>query len=384
MSQAPSRRTTSSIKAAIPATPVGRVRDALDAAEEAFAANTKRAIKTDTDDFIRWCIAAGRDSLPAGPDTVVAYLEDLAARTNPRTAKPLTYATLARRLSSLGWLHRVHGHADPTKTAEVQLKMKALARRKGTRQSQALGIGRAELDLILAEIGDGALLEDLRDAALLAVGYDALLRRGELVSLRVEDIKTEADGSGLLYLARSKTDQEGQGSYSWLAPDTVRRLNAWTEARAEALRGEERRTRQALRDLTAAMRDGSVLNARRRRAILERKLARLEGSVEALWLQVGQGGAVLGPLAVRGPDPGRRVSEIFKRRAEAAGIDPALVSGHSLRVGAAQDLTAAGFGLPAIQQAGRWKSPAMPARYAEKIVPKQGAMAQLANKQGRR
>ncbi|MCW2240641.1 tyrosine-type recombinase/integrase [Azospirillum canadense] len=72
-----------------------------------------------------------------------------------------------------------------------------------------------------------------------------------------------------------------------------------------------------------------------------------------------------------------------KRRTEAAGIDPALVSGHSLRVGAAQDLTAAGFGLPAIQQAGRWKSPNMPARYAEKIVPKQGAMAQLAGKQGR-
>ncbi|WP_448208291.1 tyrosine-type recombinase/integrase [Azospirillum sp. sgz302134] len=93
---------------------------------------------------------------------------------------------------------------------------------------------------------------------------------------------------------------------------------------------------------------------------------------------------MLGPLAVRGPDPGRRVSEIFKRRAEAAGLDSALVSGHSLRVGAAQDLTAAGFGLPAIQQAGRWKSPGMPARYAATIVPKQGAMAQLAGKQGRR
>ncbi|WP_448204580.1 tyrosine-type recombinase/integrase [Azospirillum sp. sgz302134] len=369
---------------AIPATPAGRVRDTLDAAEEAFAANTKRAIKADTDDFIRWCIATGRESLPAAPDTVVAYLEDLAARTNPRTAKPLTYATLARRLSSLAWLHRVHHHPDPTKTAPVQLKMKALARRKGTRQSQALGLGRAELDLILAEIADGPLLEDLRDAALLAVGYDALLRRSELVSLRLEDVKIEADGSGLIYLARSKTDQEGQGHYGWLAPDTVRRVRDWMEARSDALGGEERRTRQALRDLAAALREGRVLNATRRRQTLERKLARLEGAAEALWLQVGQGGAVLGPLAVQGPDPGRRLSEIFKRRAEAAGLDPALVSGHSLRVGAAQDLTAAGFGLPAIQQAGRWKSPTMPARYAEKIVPRQGAMAQLAHKQGRR
>lgn len=380
MSQAPVRRPAS----AIPATPAGRVRDTLDAAEEAFAANTKRAIRADTDDFIRWCIAQKRESLPASPETVVAYLEDLATRTNPRTAQPYAVATLARRLASLAWLHRVHGHPDPTKVAPVQLKMKALARRKGTRQTQALGLGREDLDLILGEVGDSPLLEDLRDAALLAVGYDALLRRSELVTLRVEDVKVEADGSGLLYLARSKTDQEGQGHYGWLAPDTVRRLRAWTEARADALKAENKRLRKALAALAAALREGRVLNGARRRQALERALARLDGAADALWLQVGQGGAVLGPLAVRGPDPGRRVSEIFKRRAAAAGIDPALVSGHSLRVGAAQDLTSAGFGLPAIQQAGRWKSPAMPARYAEKIVPKQGAMAQLAGKQGRR
>lgn len=380
MSQFPVRRPFDGI----PATPAGRVRDTLDAAEEAFAANTKRAIKADTDDFIRWCIAKGQDSLPASPETVAAYLEDLAARPNPNTGKPLAYATLARRLSSLAWLHRAHGHTDPTKSATVALKMKAIARRKGTRQTQAHGLGRAELDLLLAEIGDSAALEDLRDAALLSVGYDAMLRRSELVALRLEDVKIEPDGSGLLYLPRSKTDQEGQGSYSWLAPDTVRRLRAWTEARADALRADELGVRKALRDLAAARREGRVLNAKRRQQSLERQLAKLEAATDALWLQFGRTGAVLGALAVGGPDPGRRVSDIFKRRAEAAGLDPSLVSGHSLRVGAAQDLTAAGFGLPAIQQAGRWKSPNMPARYAEKIVPKQGAMAQLAQKQGRR
>ncbi|MCW2242027.1 tyrosine-type recombinase/integrase [Azospirillum canadense] len=308
----------------------------------------------------------------------------MAARTNPRTGQRIAASTLARRLSSLSWLHRAHGHPDPTKTAPVQMKMKALSRCKGTRQSQALGIGRAQLDLILVEIGDApCLLEDLRDAALLAVAYDSLLRRGELVTLRTEDIKVDADGTGLLYLARSKTDQEGQGTYGWLAPDTVRRVSAWLDARADALQAEMKSARDALRTLSAAMREGRVLNGERRRTALERILARLDASAEVLWLQVGKTGTVLGPLAVRGPDPGRRISEIFKRRAEAAGLDPALVLGHSLRVGAAQGLTAAGFGLPAIQQAGRWKSPTMPARYAEKIVPKQGAMAQLAGKQGR-
>lgn len=80
---------------------------------------------------------------------------------------------------------------------------------------------------------------------------------------------------------------------------------------------------------------------------------------------------------------------MFKARAEAAGFagggapDEGGVSGHSLRVGAAQDLLVAGFGLPALQAAGGWASPTMPARYGERIQAGDGAMAQLAKRQGR-
>ena len=38
-------------------------------------------------------------------------------------------------------------------------------------------------------------------------------------------------------------------------------------------------------------------------------------------------------------------------------------SGHSGRVGMAQRMVRAGAPLPAVQRQGRWKSPAMPARY---------------------
>lgn len=260
------------------------------------------------------------------------------------------------------------------------MKMKALKRRKGTRQSPAQGLGRVHLDLILTEFGDApSLLDDLRDAALLSVAYNALLRRGELVALCTEDVKVDADGTGLLYLARSKSDQEGQGSYCWLAPDTVRRLCGWLDARTDALRNASTRLCDDLRILSAAMREGGVLNGQRRKQSLERRLARLEATSGALWLQLDR----TGPLAVHGPDPGRRIPEIFRCRAAGAGLDPSLVSGHSLRVVAAQDLTAAGFGLPAIQQAGRWRSPTMPARYGEMLLPKIRAMAQLAGKQGR-
>ncbi len=50
---------------------------------------------------------------------------------------------------------------------------------------------------------------------------------------------------------------------------------------------------------------------------------------------------------------------------------------HSLRVGAAQSLAAAGAGLVEMQTAGRWESPAMPARYARGQLAARGAVARL-------
>ena len=69
----------------------------------------------------------------------------------------------------------------------------------------------------------------------------------------------------------------------------------------------------------------------------------------------------------------------FARRAAPAlrrqGIDPEGVSGHSCRVGMAQDLVAAGFDVVAIMQAGRWRSPEMVARYTERLHAGRGAVA---------
>ena len=49
-------------------------------------------------------------------------------------------------------------------------------------------------------------------------------------------------------------------------------------------------------------------------------------------------------------------------------------SGHSGRVGMAQDLAAAGVELPALMNAGRWKNSRMPARSAERQAAGRGAM----------
>ena len=117
----------------------------------------------------------------------------------------------------------------------------------------------------------------IRDAALLWVMRDRLLRRGEAAALRWDDLTVEDDGSGRLTVQRSKTDQTGEGAVLWISPQTIEATERWREVAG---------TTSSMFDLSA-----------------------------------------------------RSVGRVVARRAEAVGLQ---ASGHSLRVGMAQDLAAAG------------------------------------------
>lgn len=69
---------------------------------------------------------------------------------------------------------------------------------------------------------------------------------------------------------------------------------------------------------------------------------------------------------------------VLKARAQPAGVE-GRISGHSARVGSAQDLAAAGAELTELMNAGRWQSPAMPAHYAQGqlALAGRGAVARL-------
>lgn len=299
-----------------------------------FADNTSRAWRADTGIWISWCQSDGSPGLPAEPETIARFLKAQA-----REGKGL--ATLKRYAASLARLHRAADLPDPTKTQKVDLAMRAIARAIGSRQDQADPLNYDDLVRIIESLGwtdpeDRRRLRliDLRDGALLQAAYDGLFRRSELLSLQVEDLEdSDTGGSGVVLLRRSKTDQAGQGAKIYLAARTMAWLKGWLEQ--------------------AGIEHGPIFRA-----------VHKSGSVSD------------NPLS------DIDVNRIFSRRGRAAGIAKNL-SGHSARVGCAQDMARKGFSLAEIMQAGRWKSTSSLLRYIENILASQGAAAKLAEEQGR-
>ena len=196
-------------------------------------------------------------------------------------AAGLSPAVASMAVASVKFRCRLQGLASPVGPATDRVL--AGLRREGK------GRGRGQVDGVrFSEVDTAAAVAGLRDAALLAVASDGLLRVSEIAALDVGDVQAEPDGSGRLVVGASKTDQEGQGAVLYLGAPTVSRVNAWLAA--------------------AGHQDGP------------------------LFRRVRRGGHVEG-------DPGRRLSvnairQIIRSRAAAVGIE-GRVSGHSLRVGGA-------------------------------------------------
>jgi len=298
------------------------------ASEGAFSANTERAVRSDLRVFADWCVENGLPSCPAAPATVAAFLASMAA-----TRK---VSTLRRYTSSIAHLHKAVGLPSPVGDTMVSLRLKALARAAADRavqestpvRDQAEGLGQRDVDRIVATTG--STVRELRDLALLLVGRDLLARRAELVALQVGDVTRNDDGSGVATIRRSKTDQAGEGADCYLGHETLAAVDRWLAA--------------------SGITSGALFRSMKK-----------GGNVTERALAAGEVSITLKALAKR--------AKIAVDRAQR-------VSGHSLRVGMAQDLVAAGLDLPAVMVAGRWKSPTMVATYARKLLAGRGAVAQ--------
>jgi integrase len=194
--------------------------------------------------------------------------------------------------------------------------MRKMHRKLGRACDQAYGITATTLDKLLVSAGVG--FRGLRDRALLMLAYDTMRRRSELVSLRIADIEPNPIGA-VIRLRRSKTDQEAAGTWLHISAATYRAITAWLEA--------------------AELKEGFLLRGVMGNGTLTEQLG------------------------------GGQIGRIYKRLAQLAGLPEKVVSdisGHSLRVGAAQDLLQNGASLPQIMAKGGWAKTDTVMRYVER------------------
>lgn len=283
----------------------------------AYSPATLRAYRADFKEFIEYAENNNETALPASSMIVSGFIMHLIQRGQKS-------ASIRRSIAGIGSIHTLSGYADPTKAVEVKLTIRRMHRQIGRYHHQALGIRKDILTKMLAVIKQD--LRGDRDRALLMVAYDTLCRRSELLSLQVKDTSTQifdqttGIASTVIFLRKSKTDQYAEGRWLRISQPTAEALQTWIKK--------------------SKLTDGLIFRGVNR---ANKVTPKLDNS---------------------------QLARIYKKIARLAGFDESIVSeisGHSTRVGAAQDLLLSGASLPMIMSRGRWSKSDTVMRYVEKV-----------------
>lgn len=245
--------------------------------EASKAAATRRAYASDWRDFAGWATSHDLASLPADPEHVAVYLSSLAT-----AGKKLS--TIRRRCAAIAHVHERAGHGNPAVHIGVRATIGGIARSIGSAPLKKAALTADMLDRVVRKIPTD--LPGLRDRAILLIGFAGAFRRSELVGMDVADIVRHPKGIALT-LRRSKTDQAGEGKVKAIphgrklkAPAA---LDAWLAA--------------------AKIIEGPIFRGVVGLKVLNRRL------------------------------DAKQVARIIKARVSAAGFDPRVFAGHSLRSG---------------------------------------------------
>ena len=189
------------------------------------AVNTQRAYKADLKDFNDWCETNGQIPFPVSPETLAAYVSHLAD-----TCK---WATINRRLAAISKLHQLNNLETPTQNRIFRIVMEGIKRTKGIRQNQAPAFKLNILKQLLRDF-DTESNADLRNKALLLLGFTGAFRRSELVALNIENLDFTEDGL-IVSLQKSKTNQYGdyEEKAIFYSPEAIlcpiRSLKSWIQ-----------------------------------------------------------------------------------------------------------------------------------------------------------
>lgn len=280
-------------------------------AGDSKASSTRRAYAADLRDFEAWCLAHDVRAYPLDAAAAALYLTAMS------DSKAL--ATIVRRRTAINLEHVRRGFTErPFAHPQVVEVWKGIRRRLGVApQKGKAALLTTDLRRLVAPLGSSPI--DVRDRALLLLGFAGAFRRSEIVGLDRGDVRFVTEGLEVT-LRRSKTDQEGVGRIvgipygSRVETCPVRALTAWL-----ALAGET--------------------------------CAPLFRSIDRH-----------GNIAVERLTPAA-VALIVKRRALAVELDAATFAGHSLRAGFATSAALNGVSESAIATQTGHRSMAILRRY---------------------
>ena len=279
---------------------------ALELLQGAYAQSTIDAYYRDFCVFVQWCDLNGVKPLPSCADEVAKFLDE--------QSKIKAAATVRRYAVSIGKIHRLLNFDDPSKSELVRLALRRAHRSAVAPQRQSLGLTRDDVNTIVAMRHRS--LRHLRDTAMISVGFDGLMRRSEIVALRVSDVEWSRGEAARIVVRRGKTDQLARGRVVWLTSTSAQVLSEWMDKR----------------DGTQFL-FGPIYGD----AVIDR---------------------VLNPVSVQ-----RAIKLCLK---EIGHDECHCYTGHALRVGAAQELLKLGRDTAGIMRAGGWKSVSTLARYLER------------------
>lgn len=295
------------------------------------------------------------DIVPALPEAIDVFLKYL-------KAEGRKLATLEAYVAHLREIHTLAGYKDdknPLNSRQVVARLESLRRENTEAQTQDIPVRFTGYDLDgelvlfdklmdahyersdeeFAQEGKGVAtktsLTEKRDKLVLAVAMSTGLRREEVAAITWDHLKVPTAAAEQAYsddqkrqiqplveVPRSKTDQHGKGSQRYLSPLAVRLIREWREEVEQA----------GYPPFPRVTRHGTMSKS-----------------------AIG----------------GRTVAEIVKRLTRAAGYGEEVVgrvSGHSTRIGLAQEMAIDGRELPQIMQSMDWKNPATVMKYIRHLM----------------
>ncbi len=285
----------------------------------AHAQRTLEAYRRDWERFEGFCRQQGLSAMPCAPQTLALYLTALAEEGKATSS-------IRRVRIAIAKLHLREGHPRPDEATCVRDVERGIRRRHGTAQKQARPLLPHELKKMVLALSNSP--RDLRDRAVLLLGFAGGFRRAELVALDVADVQRDAQGL-LVRLVKSKTDRWGKGEYTALPPGVqpetcpVRAFDRYLEVLQTGTSG------------TCTQRP--------------------------LFCASGRGAHHHRLCDAR--MPAGQVGRLVQRAAALAGLEASAYSSHSLRAGLATSAYLAGASLEDIQRQGRWSSRSAMLRY---------------------